>query len=1179
MPEAKQRQFTHLHVHTEYSLLDGACRIDRMFEHLKSMGQTACAITDHGVMYGCVAFFDAAKAAGIKPIIGCEVYVATRTRFDKVNRIDGNSHLILLCKNETGYKNLIKMVSAGFLEGFYSKPRIDKDLLEQHYEGLICLSACLAGEIPKAILAGDYERAKQTALYYRDLFGEGNYYLELQDHGLEEDQVVLPQLIRLSRETGIPMAATNDAHYITKEDAKMQSILLCIQTGKTIADADRMEFQTDEFYLKSTDEMYDLFSMVPEACENTNKIAEQCNFEFTFGETKLPYFRAPDGMDNQAYFEKLCWEGLERRYPGKVTDALRERLSHEINVVKTMGYTNYYLIVYDFINYAKSRDIPVGPGRGSGAGSLAAYCVGITDIDPIRYNLIFERFLNPERVSMPDFDVDFCYERRQEVIDYVNEKYGRDHVAQIVTFGTMAARAAVRDVGRVMGMPYQDVDKVAKLIPMEPKMTLQKALEVSPDLKAMYKENPQVHELIETSLKVEGMPRHASTHAAGVVITRESATEYVPLATNDGLPVTQFNMVEIERLGLLKMDFLGLRTLTVIHDTETAVRSRVPEFRISGISYDDPDTYAMLARGETEGIFQLESTGMTQVLVSMRPKNLEDIIALISLYRPGPMDSIPTYLRNRREPDKISYKTPQLAHILDVTNGCIVYQEQVMQIFRELAGFSFGQADNIRRAMSKKKHKVMEEEREHFVHGCAEPGKECPGCVKNGIPEQVANEIYDEMISFASYAFNKSHAACYAYVAFQTAYLKCHYPHEFMAALLTSVLDNTSKVIEYTTECQRLGIKVLQPDINISRGGFTADGACIRFGLNAVKSVGRNLIEAVVKERKDRPYRGLYDFCRRLYGNELNRRALENLIKCGAFDALEPSRRGMLECVEGILKSVETDMRRNLEGQMDLFGMMSGETAEPAGNDYKVPKLSEYPSGELLKMEKEVSGLYLSGHPLDAYREQIAKISTCTVAQLQGENARQFDEKNVTLLCTVVKNKVMTTKSNTLMAFTTIEDLTGSMELLVFPRVLAECRAALQENAVVVANGRVSVKEEEAARLIVEGVQPIETYDPSKSFGSNRAERVQREKSGEGASGYFLTVPSLHCAEMRRVENLLCNIFDGGTVKVYFRFADSGKKALARHMAVKDDPLLRAELVRILGAEHVKVQTGSADAK
>ena len=1179
MPETTQRQFTHLHVHTEYSLLDGACRIDRLFDHIKAMGQTACAITDHGVMYGCVAFFDAAKAAGIKPIIGCEVYVATRTRFDKVNRIDGNNHLILLCKNETGYKNLIKMVSAGFTEGFYSKPRIDKDLLEQYHEGLICLSACLAGEIPQAILAGDYERAKQAALYYRDLFGEGNYYIELQDHGLEEDQVVLPQLIRLARETGIPMAATNDAHYITKEDAKMQSILLCIQTGKTIADADRMEFQTDEFYLKSTDEMYDLFSMVPEACENTNKIAEQCNFEFTFGETKLPYFKAPDGMENQAYFEKLCWEGLERRYPGKVTDALKERLSYEINVVKTMGYTNYYLIVYDFINYAKSRDIPVGPGRGSGAGSLAAYCVGITDIDPIRYNLIFERFLNPERVSMPDFDVDFCYERRQEVIDYVNEKYGRDHVAQIVTFGTMAARAAVRDVGRVMGMSYQDVDRVAKLIPMELKMTLRKALEVSPDLKALYDADSQVHELIDTSLKVEGMPRHASTHAAGVVITREPATEYVPLSTNDGLPVTQFNMVEIERLGLLKMDFLGLRTLTVIHDTEMAVRrTKDPDFRVANIDYDDPATYEMLTRGETEGIFQLESTGMTQVLMSMRPKNLEDVIALISLYRPGPMDSIPTYLRNRKDPSKVVYQTPQMAHIVDVTNGVVIYQEQVMQICRELAGFSFGQADNVRRAMSKKKLKVMEAEREHFVHGCTEPGKECAGCVKNGIPESVANQIYDDMISFASYAFNKSHAACYAYVAFQTAYLKCHYPHEFMAALLTSVLDNTAKVIEYTSECQRIGIKVLPPDINVSRGGFTVDGESIRFGLNAVKSVGRNLIDAVVKDRKNRPYRGLYDFCKRLHGNELNRRALENLVKAGAFDALEPTRRGMIDSAEGVLKSVETDARQNLEGQMDFFGMMGGEE-EQAATDYKIPNTPEYPASELLKMEKEVSGLYLSGHPLDAYRPQIRQISTCTIADLQGEEARRFDNQNVTILCTVVKNKIMTTKSNTLMAFTTVEDLTGTMELLIFPRVLAECRAALQENAVVVANGRVSVKEEEAARLIVEGVQPIESYDPSKSFGKNRVEKVRRETSGGEATGYFLTVPSRQCPEMHRVENLLCNIFDGGTVKVYFCFADTGQKALARHMAVKDDPLLRAELERILGKEHVKVQIAEQNAK
>ena len=764
-----KRQFTHLHLHTEYSLLDGACRIDRLFDRIKELGQNAVAITDHGVMYGCVAFYDAAKAAGIKPIIGCEVYVATRTRFDKVNRIDGNHHLILLCKNETGYKNLIKLVSSGFLEGFYSKPRVDRELLEQHHEGLICLSACLAGEVPQAILAGDYERAKQIALSYNELFGQGNYYIELQDHGLEQDPVVLPQLIRLSRETGIPMVATNDAHYLAREDAKMQSILLCIQTGKTIADADRMEFQTDEFYVKSTEEMYELFSMVPEACENTNRIAEQCNFDFTFGETKLPYFKAPDGMENQAYFEKLCWDGLERRYPGRVTRELRDRLEYEIDVVKKMGYTNYYLIVYDFINYAKSRDIPVGPGRGSGAGSLAAYCVGITDIDPIRYNLIFERFLNPERVSMPDFDVDFCYERRQEVIDYVNEKYGRDHVAQIVTFGTMAARAAVRDVGRVMGMPYQEVDRVAKLIPTDLKMTLKHALEVSPDLKAMYDSDPQVHELIDTSLKVEGMPRHASTHAAGVVITREPATEYVPLSTNDGLPVTQFNMVEIERLGLLKMDFLGLRTLTVIHDTEAAVRLREPAFRVSQIDYDDPATYAMMDNGETVGLFQLESGGMTQLLVSMQAKNLEDIIALISLYRPGPMDSIPEYLRNRKDPSKIQYKTPQMAHIVDVTNGVVIYQEQVMQICRELAGFSYGQADNVRRAMSKKKHKVMEAEREHFIYGCTDPGKECPGCVKNGIPAEVANQIYDDMVSFASYAFNKSHAACYAYVAFQTA--------------------------------------------------------------------------------------------------------------------------------------------------------------------------------------------------------------------------------------------------------------------------------------------------------------------------------------------------------------------------------------------------------------------------
>lgn len=1163
-PHQPQRQFTHLHLHTEYSLLDGACRIDRLFDYIKQLGQTAVAITDHGVMYGCVAFYDAAKAAGIKPIIGCEVYVATRTRFDKVNRIDGNNHLILLCKNETGYKNLIKMVSAGFLEGFYSKPRIDHDLLEQYHEGLICLSACLAGEVPQAILAGDYERAKQIALYYNDLFGQGNYYIELQDHGLEEDTTVLPQLIRLSRETGIPMVATNDSHYITREDAKMQSILLCIQTGKTVNDVDRMEFQTEEFYVKSTDEMYDLFSMVPEACENTNKIAEQCNFDFVFGDTKLPYFKAPDGMENQEYFEKLCYEGLERRYPGKVTDALRERLEYEIGVVKKMGYTNYYLIVYDFINYAKSRDIPVGPGRGSGAGSLAAYCVGITDIDPIRYSLIFERFLNPERVSMPDFDVDFCYERRQEVIDYVNRKYGRDHVAQIVTFGTMAARAAVRDVGRVMGMPYQDVDKVAKLIPTELKMTLNHALEVSPDLKAMYDAEPQVHELIDTSLKVEGMPRHASTHAAGVVITREPATEYVPLSTNDGLPVTQFNMVEIERLGLLKMDFLGLRTLTVIHDTEAAVRLHEPDFRIANLDYDDAATYAMLERGETEGIFQLESTGMTQVLVSMHPRSLEDVIALISLYRPGPMDSIPTYLRNRREPDKVTYKTPQLAHILDVTNGCIVYQEQVMQICRELAGFSFGQADNVRRAMSKKKHKVMEAEREHFVHGCTEPGKECAGCVKNGIPEAVANEIYDDMVSFASYAFNKSHAACYAYVAFQTAYLKCHYPSEFMAALLTSVLDNTDKVIEYSGECARLGIKVLPPDVNVSNGGFTADGSGqIRFGLNAVKNVGRNLIENVVKGRQKKPYTSLYDFCKRMHGNELNRRAVECLIKAGAFDHLGNNRHSHVEAVEGILKSIETDSRRNLDGQLDLFSVMSGEAQSGASEDnYEIKQLPEYSHKELLQQEKEVSGLYLSGHPLDAYREQSARIASHTIKDLTGEDAHVKDGEKVRIVCAVVKSRMMTTKSNSMMAFTSVEDLTGTMEVIVFPKVLDAFRDSLHENAVVVIDGRLSVRENEASKLLAESIVPIDNYDPA------RLDNGRPDPMKTAAKKLYIRVPSRSSREYAKVVNLL-GIFDGDMPVLLYLTDTKQYLRVPRHLYASGHPLLFKELERLVGTDNI----------
>lgn len=1157
----KARNFTHLHLHTEYSLLDGACRIEGLMQRVKALGQTAVAITDHGVMYGCVDFYKAAKKAGVKPIIGCEVYVATRTRFDKVNRIDGSNHLVLLCKNETGYKNLIKMVSAGFTEGFYNKPRVDHELLEEYHEGLICLSACLAGEIPQALLAGDYEKAKNLARYYEDLFGKGNYYIEIQDHGLDEQRTVLPLLVRLSRETGIPLVATNDAHYLEREDSRMQHILICIQTNKTVNDDDVLEFGTDEFYVKSTDEMYELFSAWPEACENTNRIAEMCSFDFEFGVTKLPYFVAPDGMDNKEYFVKLCRDGLLRRYGADVPEDIRARLDYEISIIDRMGYINYYLIVFDFINYAKSQGIPVGPGRGSGAGSLAAYCVGITNIDPIKYNLLFERFLNPERVSMPDFDIDFCYERRQEVIDYVIRKYGADHVAQIVTFGTMAARAAIRDVGRVLDMPYGTVDGIAKLVPMEPKMTLTKALSISRELKARYDADPQVKELIDMSLKLEGMPRHASTHAAGVVITREAADEYVPLATNDGNPVTQFTMTTIEELGLLKMDFLGLRTLTVIDDAEKMIRKREPGFSMDAVPYDDQRVYAMLNAGETEGVFQMESGGMTQAVMGLQSKSLEDIIAIISLYRPGPMESIPTYIANRHNPGNVKYKTPQLEHILDVTNGCIVYQEQVMQICRELAGFSYGQADLVRRAMSKKKHDVMEKERQHFVHGNTEPGHECAGCVANGISETVANAIFDDMSSFASYAFNKAHAAAYAVVAYQTAYLKRHYPREFMAALLTSVLDNTGKVIEYTAECQRMGIRVLPPDINASDAGFTVEGKDIRFGLLALKNVGRNLIATVVRERSGTPYRSLYDFCKRLHGTEINRRAVESMIKSGAFDNLEAKRRSMMDGVEGILKSVESEARRNLDGQIDLFGALDGEQ-ESGRNVYKLPDSGEeYPYDILLQMEKEVSGLYLSGHPLDHYRPVIEKVSTCRISELVGENAHAYDEQNVTLVCTVVRTKTINTKAGGMMAFITVEDLSGSMEVLAFPKVLLAASEAVHDNAVVVIKGRVSYKEDEPSKLIADSIVDVERYEPDKIKTDIKSTK----------NGLWLKLSSMRSESFEETKNLL-QIFEGN-FPVYMYFEDTKQRMLApKSLWCTQSDLLVSELERVLGAGNVKVK-------
>ena len=1038
---------------------------------------------------------------------------------------------------------------------------MDHELLEEYHEGLICLSACLAGEIPQALLAGDYEKAKNLARYYEDLFGKENYYIEIQDHGLDEQRTVLPLLVRLSRETGIPLVATNDAHYLEKEDSRMQHILICIQTNKTVNDDDVLEFGTDEFYVKSTDEMYELFSAWPEACENTNRIAEMCSFDFEFGVTKLPYFVAPDGMDNKEYFVKLCRDGLLRRYGADVPEDIRARLDYEISIIDRMGYINYYLIVFDFINYAKSQGIPVGPGRGSGAGSLAAYCVGITNIDPIKYNLLFERFLNPERVSMPDFDIDFCYERRQEVIDYVIRKYGADHVAQIVTFGTMAARAAIRDVGRVLDMPYGTVDGIAKLVPMEPKMTLTKALSISRELKARYDADPQVKELIDMSLKLEGMPRHASTHAAGVVITREAADEYVPLATNDGNPVTQFTMTTIEELGLLKMDFLGLRTLTVIDDAEKMIRKREPGFSMDAVPYDDQRVYAMLNAGETEGVFQMESGGMTQAVMGLQSKSLEDIIAIISLYRPGPMESIPTYIANRHNPGNVKYKTPQLEHILDVTNGCIVYQEQVMQICRELAGFSYGQADLVRRAMSKKKHDVMEKERQHFVHGNTEPGHECAGCVANGISETVANAIFDDMSSFASYAFNKAHAAAYAVVAYQTAYLKRHYPREFMAALLTSVLDNTGKVIEYTAECQRMGIRVLPPDINASDAGFTVEGKDIRFGLLALKNVGRNLIATVVRERSGTPYRSLYDFCKRLHGTEINRRAVESMIKSGAFDNLEAKRRSMMDGVEGILKSVESEARRNLDGQIDLFGALDGEQ-ESGRNVYKLPDSGEeYPYDILLQMEKEVSGLYLSGHPLDHYRPVIEKVSTCRISELVGENAHAYDEQNVTLVCTVVRTKTINTKAGGMMAFITVEDLSGSMEVLAFPKVLLAASEAVHDNAVVVIKGRVSYKEDEPSKLIADSIVDVERYEPDKIKTDIKSTK----------NGLWLKLSSMRSESFEETKNLL-QIFEGN-FPVYMYFEDTKQRMLApKSLWCTQSDLLVSELERVLGAGNVKVK-------
>lgn len=1073
--------FVHLHLHTEFSLLDGACRIQKLAQRVKDLGQEAVAITDHGVMYGVIDFYRACKGAGIKPIIGCEVYVAPRgrTRFQKVHEYDAAfSHLVLLCRNEEGYRNLSYMVSQGFLEGFYIKPRIDLDLLREHCGGLIALSACLGGEIPKLLMAGDYDKAKEVALEMRELFGEDGYYLELQDHNIPAQKKVNEGILRLHEETGIPLVCTNDAHYLRREDAEMQDILMCIQMGKTVDDPGRMKFETQEFYVKSEEEMASLFPR--EALDNTAKIAELCNVDFTFGKYHLPHFQLPEGWsDGYAYFEKLCLDGFRWRYPDEPSE-YRKQLDYEMAMIRKMGFVDYFLIVSDFIAYAKGHGIPVGPGRGSAAGSMVSYCLNITDLDPMKYNLYFERFLNPERVTMPDIDIDFCIRRRQEVIDYVARKYGADHVAQIVTFGTMAARAAVRDVGRVLNMPYADVDVIAKQIPSGPgalHITLEEALKLSKPLKESYDSDYKVKKLIDTAMAIEGMPRNTSTHAAGVVITSRPVSDYVPLAKNDDLVVTQYIMTTLEELGLLKMDFLGLRNLTVLDDAVKLVRRKEPDFDIHNIPEDDEATFRMISEGRTSGVFQMESSGMTGVCVGLKPHSIEDLTAIVALYRPGPMESIPRFISCKNNPEKVTYKHPSLVPILSNTYGCIVYQEQVIQIFQQLGGYSLGQADMVRRAMSKKKVKDIEKERETFLHG--DPERNIVGCAANGIPENVAQSIYDEIYDFANYAFNKAHAVCYALVAYQTAWFKCHHPKEYMAALLTSVLDSSEKVAEYIAECKEWDIQLLPPDVNESETNFTVSPQGIRFGLAALKGVGRSVMNAMLEERvKHGPFTDFMDFCDRMFDHDLNRRVLESLIKAGAFDRMGCRRSQLMQVFGQVLDGIAVSRKRNVEGQMDLFGFGGGEGESTPLPTLHLPDIPEYTPQELMTMEKEVTGLYLTGHPMDAYREIARKRGAVTIGSIlndfDGEEGPQRfrDGERVTVAGVIATYKTRTTRNNTLMAYVNLEDDTASMELLCFSRVLGESGGYIRENSAVLVTGRISVRDEKEPQIMVDTIAP-----------------------------------------------------------------------------------------------------------
>ncbi len=1168
--------FAHLHVHTEYSLLDGACRIDRLICAAKKLGQNALAITDHGVMYGVIDFYRACKKHGVKPILGCEVYVAPRSRFDKSFDLDKEYyHLVLLCENNKGYENLMKLVSKGFVDGFYNKPRVDMELLEKYHEGLICLSACLAGEIPKALLNEDYNIALEKAKRYQMIFGKENYFIELQNHGIEEQDKTNPQLIRIAREIDAPLVVTNDCHYIEKSDADMHQILLCIQTNHTINDDDKMEFKTEEFYLKSEEEMRSLFKDIPEAFDNTQKIADRCNVEIEFGVRKLPDYKVPNNEDHFLYFKRLCYEGLYKHYGNNPDSALVERLNYELSTIKEMGFVDYFLIVADFVNFAKSQDIPVGPGRGSGAGSLCAYCIGITGIDPIKYNLIFERFLNPERVSMPDFDIDFCKERRGEVIDYVIRKYGAEHVAQIVAFGTMAARGSVRDVGRALAMPYASVDAVAKLIPTDINMTIEKALKVSSELKIVYDTDETVHNLIDVAKSIEGMPRHITIHAAGVVITDKPVSEYVPLSKSDDAVVTQFTMTTLEELGLLKMDFLGLRNLTVIHDAVDMIKDAEPDFDIEKIPEDDKTVFNMMSNGNSDGVFQFESQGMKNVLTQLKPTSIEDLIAVISLYRPGPMDSIPMYINNRHNPSAIRYEHPLLENILNVTNGCIVYQEQVMQIFRTLAGYSLGRADIVRRAMSKKKHDVMEKEKQIFIYGLTDENGNVivDGCLRRGVDEKTALSVFSQMESFASYAFNKSHAAAYANVAYQTAYLKCHYKKQYMAALLSSVLDNQNKMATYISECQRLGILVLPPHVNESDSRFTVVHGNIRFGLTAIRNLGKNFIEALVLERKKSPFTSFYDFCKRMNRNGLNSRALESLIKCGALDDLGVNRRQMLSVMKTVMEDLEYDRRKNAGGQMSFFDM----SAVKSETSIEIPLMQEFELMELLYMEKEMAGMYLSGHPIDSYKDFIKVTNADSINDILSANYpnRYCDGATVRLVCIVTKNKTQITKSNQMMAFVTVEDRFGTAELIVFPKVLSECSHSLYVGSVVEVIGKLNFKEDEETRIICEKVTALPSAESLKGYVAQKNKSALDKKDFTSnvtkEQKLYLRVPDLECEKYLKAKNLL-ELFNGDT-QVVFYLSDTKKKMLApRSLWVKMNDTLYKELCYRLGDENVVIK-------